>query len=412
MNHREGKRMKMSLRAISILLVFTILLVACNMPGSSPPTTSVLPTLTQAQETQGAAPTNTQVVIVPTTEPTQQPATPTTLPTETATPEPSATPTTESTPSPSTCTNLGKFVEDVTIPDESEILPGTEFVKTWRLQNTGTCTWNSQYSAVFVSGDQMNGTSPQPLTGSTAPGGTLDVSVTLKAPGTVGTYRGEWELRDPNGVIFGTGTNASEPFYVLIKVVEGVSDLNLGAATWTDNMDNANSWYLLDTPNTKFTEGDGRLVMTSIEPGGGEEWDVSNRPSLDDYYLQATFIMGDTCSGLDRYGLLTRAPEPDKGYVFEFTCDGHYRLYVWDGSYHAIQEWTSAAAIKTGSNQTNVMGIWLKGTDIRLYANNYKLAEFTDSSFDHGQFGLVIGSVNTNDFTVYVDQVAYWDLSQ
>ena len=48
---------------------------------------------------------------------------------------------------------------------------------------------------------------------------------------------------------------------------KGVSELNLGAATWTDNLDNANNWYLLDTANTKFTEGDGKLVMTSINPG-------------------------------------------------------------------------------------------------------------------------------------------------
>jgi hypothetical protein len=398
--------MKLSFHAVSIVLLSAILLAGCNIPGSS----TTIPT--QVQNTQPVVPTNTQVAVAPTTLPTQQPPTPTTPPTKTATPEPSATPTAQPTLTSATCTNQAKFVEDVTIPDKSEFLPGTEFVKTWRLQNTGTCTWNSQYALIFVSGDQMNGASPQPLAGSIAPDGTLDVSVTLKAPGTVGSYQGNWELRDPDGVNFGTGKNASEPFYVLINVVEGVSDLNLGPATWTDNMDNADHWYLLDTANTKFSEGDGKLVMTSIKPGGGEEWDISTRPSGEDYYMQATFITGSACSGLDRYGLLVRAPEPENGYVFEFTCDGHYRLYVWDGSYHAIQEWTSAAAIKTGANQTNVMGIWLKGTDIRLYANSYKLAEFTDSTFDHGQFGLAIGSVSTYDFTVYVDQVSYWDLSQ
>lgn len=401
--------MKLSLQAISLFLLCGILLAGCNMPSSNTPSP------TQAQNTQAVVPTNTQVAVIPTSEPTQPvitPITPTTPPTDTPTPEPSATPTQEPTPTSAACTNQAKFVEDVTIPDESELLPGTEFVKTWRLQNTGTCTWTSQYALIFASGDQMSGASPQPLPGPVAPNATVDISVSLKSPGSTGTYQGDWKLRDPQGASFGTGKNASEPFFVLIKVVEGVSDLGLGPATWTDNMDNADHWYLLDTANTKFTEGDGRLVMTSIKPGGGEEWDISTRPSLDDYYMQATFITGDACSGLDRYGLLVRAPVPEKGYVFEFTCDGHYRLYVWDGSYHAIQEWTSAAAIKTDPNQTNVMGIWLKGDDIRLYANSYKLAEFTDDTFDHGQFGLAIGSANTNNFTVYVDKVSLWDLSQ
>ncbi|OGO63615.1 MAG: hypothetical protein A2030_03130 [Chloroflexi bacterium RBG_19FT_COMBO_50_10] len=235
----------------------------------------------------------------------------------------------------------------------------------------------------------------------------------MKAPGSTGTCRGDWQLRNASEVLFGTGANANQPFYVQIKVVEGVSDLNLGTPTWQDNLDDADYWYLLDTPNTKFTEGDGKLVMKSIHAGGGEEWGISNRPSMQDYYLQATFITGSTCSGLDRYGLLARAPEPEQGYVFEFTCDGHYRLYTWDGeNYKALQEWRTAASIQVGADQTNVMGIWMDGTTLRLYANGYKLAEFTDSIFDEGQFGLVIGSVNTENFTVSVDQVEYWEFDQ
>jgi hypothetical protein len=304
-------------------------------------------------------------------------------------------------------------VEDVTIPDKTEILPGQEFIKTWRLQNAGTCTWTDKYVLIFVSGEQMNGNSPLPLSGSTAPGSTLDVAITLKAPGTTGTYQGNWELRDPNGIIFGSGNASTDPFYVLIKVVEGVSGLNLGNATWTDNLDTADYWYLLDTANTKFTQGDGKLVMTSINPGASEEWGLSDKPSLNDYYLQATFITGNACSGLDRYGLLARAPDPDKGYVFEFSCDGNYRLYTWDGTnYHALQEWHAASSIHTGPNQTNTMGIWMKGNTIRLYGNGYKLAEFTDNTFDHGQFGLVVGSINTHNLTINVDQVAYWELNQ
>jgi hypothetical protein len=194
--------------------------------------------------------------------------------------------------------------------------------------------------------------------------------------------------------------------------VEGISELNLGTATWADNLDTADNWYLLDTANTKFTEGDGKLVITSINPGGGEEWGLSDKASMDDYYLQATFITGSACSGLDRYGLLARSPDPDKGYVFEFSCDGSYRLYTWDGkNYQALQEWHTAAPIHIGPNQTNIMGIWMKGNNLRLYANGYKLAEFTDNTFDHGQFGLVIGSINTHNLTVNVDQVAYWKFS-
>ncbi len=402
--------MKKSLVIICTVLI-AILIAGCNVPSVSSPTPSQVPLLTAAQETEAILATETKAAPPTQSLATLTPAGPkdtaTAVPTATPTPTPANTPTSVA----GTCTDLVKFVEDVTVPDNTQILPGSDFIKTWRLQNAGTCTWNSQYSLVFKSGDQMNGTSPLPLTGTTAPGSTVDISVNLKAPGSIGTYQGDWMLRNPGGTNFGSGTTASQSFYVLIDVVEGVSDLNLGTATWTDNMDTADNWYLLNTDNTKFTEGDGKLVMTHKSPSTGDEWDVSNKASMTDYYLQATFITGSACAGLDRYGLLARAPSPDMGYVLEFSCDGHYRLYSWDGkNYNAIQEWQAVASIKTGPNQTNIMGIWMKGSTLRVYANGFKLAEFTDNKFDHGQFGLVIGSAETNNFTTSVDQVSYWTL--
>ncbi len=406
-----------SSRILLILVISATLLAACNMPATSIPTTNPGLEFTQAAETAAANPTGAPATLQPTAGITQVLPSPTlaSSPTETATatPLPSQTPTASVTHNQAECSNQAEFISDVTVPDNTEFLPGEQYIKTWQLKNSGSCTWGSGYALQFVSGDQMNGTSPMPITGLTAPGATLDVSVSLKAPGTSGTYQGNWELRAPNGTLFGTGSHSDQPFYVLIKVVEGVSELNLGAATWTDSMDNADNWYLLDTANTKFSEGDGVLVMKSLHAGGGEEWDISTRPSMNDYYLQATFITGDTCSGLDRYGLLARAPDPAKGYVFEFSCDGHYRLYTWDGkNYNALQEWQSAASIKVGTKQTNVMGIWMKGSTIRLYANGHKLAEFTDSTFDHGQFGLVVGSINTDNLTISVDKVEYWKFDQ
>ncbi len=399
-----------TLHILAPLIILAIVITGCNLPGNATPTPTQETLITQVAETAQAVPTNTPVVVPPTGVATQVP-TVTSAPTVTHTPLPTAP--TPATPTVSaSCTDLAKFVDDITIPDDTQELPGQAFIKTWRLQNTGTCTWTSLYSLVFVDGDQMGGTTPLPLTANVAPNATVDVSVSLKAPGTVGTYRGDWKLKNAAGVVFGLGSNSTGTFYVQVKVVEGVSELNLGAATWTDNFANTDNWFLLNTANTKWTAGDGKLVMTSIKPGNSEEWGLSDQPSLNDYYLQATFIVGSACSGLDKYGLLARAPSPDSGYVFEFSCDGHYRLYTWDGEhYNALQEWTNSASIVTGPNQTNVMGIYMKGTDIRLYANGHKIAEFTDSTYDHGQFGLAIGSVNTNNFTVNVDQVAYWDLN-
>jgi hypothetical protein len=110
------------------------------------------------------------------------------------------------------------FVKDVTIPDGQKFSAGDTFTKVWRLKNRGTCTWTSDYMLVFVSGDQMGGTTAVRLPGIVAPGQTVDVSVTLTAPAKRGHYVGNWMLHNPSGVLFGIGDNANNAFYVDINV--------------------------------------------------------------------------------------------------------------------------------------------------------------------------------------------------
>src|SRR3972149_916600 len=67
------------------------------------------------------------------------------------------------------CTDLSQYVSDVTIPDNTQMTPGQNFTKTWRLRNSGTCTWTTAYDAVFVDGNAMGGVAAVPLAGSAPP---------------------------------------------------------------------------------------------------------------------------------------------------------------------------------------------------------------------------------------------------
>jgi hypothetical protein len=109
------------------------------------------------------------------------------------------------------------FVTDVTIPDGTLINPSEVFTKTWRLKNVGTCTWTPEYDVVFYGGAQMSGVTMQ-IPGYVAPGQSVDVAVTFTAPSSAGHHTGYWLLRNANGGLFGTGTNADETFYVDIYV--------------------------------------------------------------------------------------------------------------------------------------------------------------------------------------------------
>lgn len=196
-----------------------LILAACNMPRSTPsPTEQPSRIRTSVAETVAAeARTSAQPTDGLPTEITQTPDSG-----EEDTPQPSNTPVPDTaTPSntPIPC-NLGKFIDDVTIPDGTKFGPGDVFTKTWSLKNVGSCTWTSGYDIVFYSGDAMGAPSTvQITTGTVNPGQTVEVSVNLTAPDSAGTYRGNWQLRDPSDTIFGIENSTSGYFWVEIKVV-------------------------------------------------------------------------------------------------------------------------------------------------------------------------------------------------
>jgi hypothetical protein len=147
--------------------------------------------------------------------PTEAPPTVEVSVTPTLTPASTSTPT--QTPIPTPC-DAAQFVTDVTIADNASVTANSEFTKTWRLRNSGTCTWTSGYQLVFDHGDRMSAPDAVMLTsGTVPPGSTLDVSVTLKAPAEAGTYQGFFKLRNPSGVLFGIGADGNTAFWVKIE---------------------------------------------------------------------------------------------------------------------------------------------------------------------------------------------------
>jgi hypothetical protein len=214
--------------AVSLIL----LLSSCNLPRDNEDLSDVDLLKTAARQTVEARLTEN---VEGTDEGSPTPTATGEEPGDTQEPTPSPTATTQA-PNPPTNTprpcNKMEFVNDVTIPDGTEIVAGDSFTKTWRLKNTGTCTWTSGYRLVFESGDRMDAPDSVQLTsGSVGPGETVDVSVDLTAPDTPGTYRGYFVLRSPENVVFGLG--AGQGFWVEIEVIPADTPTPTATATAT-----------------------------------------------------------------------------------------------------------------------------------------------------------------------------------
>ncbi len=110
---------------------------------------------------------------------------------------------TEGTPAPqNTCYNL-LYIEDMTIPDGTQMKAGEKFTKTWMVQNNGDCAWAPGFTFSNVGGDPMRGAivvlrEPVPV------GAKREISVELVVPsGINGLIQSSWRMADSSGYYFG-----------------------------------------------------------------------------------------------------------------------------------------------------------------------------------------------------------------
>ena len=109
------------------------------------------------------------------------------------------------------CSNTAAFLEDLSFPDQNMstppvFVPGQPFNKGWRIQNTGTCTWDDTYNLAFAYGNAPGasmGGAPEAIQGEVPPGATYDIAVDLVAPIASGLFQGFWQLQDGQQRAFG-----------------------------------------------------------------------------------------------------------------------------------------------------------------------------------------------------------------
>lgn len=186
--------------------------------------------------------------------------------------------------------------------------------------------------------------------------------------------------------------------------------VNLGSPTFHEPFDNDTNWGFLRDEHSDMVINNGMLEMTSFNSDGWDSWTIT-WVNGEDFYTELTGTFG-ACSGLDRFGIMFAArQDASEGYLFGISCDGRYSLRTWDGErYTRLVDWTASDLINDGANQTNRLGVWKDDDTIRLYVNGSLLKEIDDESYDEGHVGVWVGSVNTEDFTVKVDLLDWWDL--
>lgn len=96
----------------------------------------------------------------------------------------------------------GRFLTDVTIPDDTHLVAGQTFTKTWLVENSGSVSWGEGFQLVHVEGELLAAEMVYPLP-TAVPGEKVEISIPMTAPAQPGSYFNDWRFQDDQGNLFG-----------------------------------------------------------------------------------------------------------------------------------------------------------------------------------------------------------------
>ena len=96
------------------------------------------------------------------------------------------------------------FIKDVTIGEGESVPPKADFVKTWKVQNTGSSSWPEGCVLRHAGGTLMTSDGrDHAAVGALLPYQMCDIAIQMRAPETAGIYESKWRISTAEGLYFG-----------------------------------------------------------------------------------------------------------------------------------------------------------------------------------------------------------------
>jgi len=189
----------------------------------------------------------------------------------------------------------------------------------------------------------------------------------------------------------------------------------LGEPSIVENFDDTGpyNWYTYEDERVKFQAADGKLNMTAFEPNNELGWALAPMELAASFYIEMDYTPG-ICAERDRYGMIVSPTRSaNRGYMFDFSCDGRYSLWIWNGVSEKVTSlipWTESEYIRPGANRLNRLGILIEVDKMYIYANGHLINQVTNDVYDKIYIGFMVGGQTTKNFTVVSNQMNYWIL--
>ncbi len=171
--------------------------------------------------------------------------------------------------------------------------------------------------------------------------------------------------------------------------------------------DNSNGYFWGESSNShgkcEFTGG---TYQVSASQGINQYCTASTTDFSNFAFEVRMMIIKGDCGGI----VLRGDDSNGKLYSFKVCQDGYYALIVFmDSNNSRILTSNSSSAIQTGLNQSKTITVVANGSTLDLYVNQQKIDSVRDSTYSHGQVG-VIAYNNINSTEAVFSNARVWTL--
>lgn len=164
--------------------------------------------------------------------------------------------------------------------------------------------------------------------------------------------------------------------------------------------DNANEWALGESDDPQYA-----LIQRKIEQGvyrweaksydGFVWWVIPDVDELSDFYA-AVEAQQFSEMEIGEFGLIIRATDDDRYYLFEITQAGLYGIYYHvPGEWETLVDWTDTDLIQV--ENSNHLAVVAVGPEFHFLINGQVVARINDDRLPQGQTGVLVGLSNPDE---------------
>jgi hypothetical protein len=175
--------------------------------------------------------------------------------------------------------------------------------------------------------------------------------------------------------------------------------LELGAALLSDDFSRPSGWTTGHIESGSVAYGENELTL-AVDAKNASLLSLREAPELTDFYLQVT-ASPSLCQQDDQYGVLFRASSAGDAYRLLATCSGRLRLErLLGGQASVVRDWITSSQIMPNMPASYRIGIWAKGSQIRVYINDVFELEAREPVHSKGGLGLYARQMGSTALTV------------